>query len=83
MDNTRSEKMLLFEERQQKRCCINPPLLNIPLDHIILDELYLLIRITDVLLHNGFDEVIKWDIEEAHKKKVSKPAHTESNPGNK
>ena len=55
-------------------CCINPPLLNIPLDHIILDELHLLLRITDVLTRNVLDEVIEWDDEEAHKKKVSKPA---------
>ena len=55
-------------------CCINPPLLNIPLDHIILDELYLLLRITDVLTCNVLDEVIEWDDEEAHRKKVSKPA---------
>ena len=55
-------------------CCINPHLLNILLDHIILDELHLLLRITDVLTHNVLDEVIEWDDEEAHKKKVSKPA---------
>ena len=30
-------------------CCIHEPLLNIELDHIILDELHLLLRITDGL----------------------------------
>ena len=30
----------------------NPPLLNIELDHVLLDELHLLLRITDVLLRN-------------------------------
>lgn len=55
-------------------CCINPPLLNIPLDHIILDELHLLFRVTDVLTRNVLDEMIEWDDEETHKKKVSKPS---------
>lgn len=55
-------------------CCINPPLLDIPLDHIILDELHLLLRITDVLTPNVLDEVIEWGDEEAQRKKVSKPA---------
>ena len=53
--------------------CINPPLLNIPLDHIILDELHLLLRVTDVLTRNLLDEMIEWDVEEAHKNKVSNP----------
>lgn len=63
-----------------KRCChlkrgncINPPLLNIPLDHIILDELHLLLRVTDVLTRNLLDEMIEWDDEEAHKNKVFNP----------
>ena len=55
-------------------CCVNPPLLNIPLDHIILDELHLLLRVTDVLTRNVLDEMIEWDDEESHKKKVAKPA---------
>ena len=29
-----------------------PPLVNIPLDHIVLDELHLLVRIMDVLIRN-------------------------------
>ena len=53
--------------------CFNPPLLNIPLDHIILDELHLLLRVTDVLTRNLLDEMIEWDVEEAHKNKVSNP----------
>ena len=32
--------------------CMLPPLVNIPLDHIVLDELHLLLRITDVLIRN-------------------------------
>ena len=33
-------------------CCIHEPLPNIELDHVILDELHLLLRITDRLLDN-------------------------------
>lgn len=42
-------------------CCINQPLLNIPLHHIVLDELHLLLRITDVLLANLIEDAMEWD----------------------
>ena len=32
--------------------CVLPPLVNIPLDHIVLDELHLLLHIMDVLIRN-------------------------------
>ena len=38
-------------------CCINPPLLNIPLE----DELHLLLSFTDVFTRNVLDEMIEWD----------------------
>lgn len=55
-------------------CSVHPPLLDIPLDHIILDELHLLLRVTDVLTRNIIDEMIEWDDEDAHKNKVYNPA---------
>ena len=45
-------------------CCSKYPLLNIELDHIIVDELHLLLRITDVLTTNLIDEVLTWDQED-------------------
>ena len=39
----------------------NPPLLNIELDHVLLDELHLLLRITDVLLRNIIMMMVKFD----------------------
>ena len=39
----------------------NPPLLNIELDHVLLDELHLLLRITDVLLCNIIMMMVKFD----------------------
>ena len=32
--------------------CIHPPLLNIELDHVVVDELHLMLRVGDVLLRN-------------------------------
>ena len=32
-----------------KFCCIHPPLFDIDLDHVVLDELHLMIRITNRL----------------------------------
>jgi len=32
--------------------CIHPPLLNIELDNIVVDELHLMLRVGDVLLRN-------------------------------
>ena len=39
----------------------NPPLLNIALDHVLLDELHLLLHITDVLLRNIIMMMVKFD----------------------
>lgn len=39
-------------EKEQKKGQCNPPLLHIPLSNVILDELHLMLRITDVLTRN-------------------------------
>ena len=38
-----------------------PPLINIDLDHVVPDELHLLLRITDRLLQNVIDEILERD----------------------
>ena len=48
---------------------------NIELDHIIVDELHLLLRITDVLTANLITEVIEWDIEANLDNKQNKDTH--------
>jgi len=48
--------------------CIHEPLLNIPLTNVILDELHLLLRITDKLLQNVIDEVLERDAVEDFQK---------------
>jgi hypothetical protein len=50
-------------------CCINPPLLDIELDHIIPDELHLLLRIMDVLIKNLIMDVVGWDEKDNWKKR--------------
>ena len=40
---------------------MHQPLLHIPLDHIILDDLHLMLRITDILIGNLVDDVMQWD----------------------
>ncbi len=43
---------------------VDPPLLNIPLDHVILDELHLLLRVVDVLLRNVIYMAMRLDREQ-------------------
>ena len=51
------ESMQELSSKSYKACsrhlgCVLPPLINIPLDHIVLDELHLLLRIMDILIRN-------------------------------
>ena len=41
--------------------CVNLPLLNIELDHVIPDELHLMLRITDVLIEAAINTVLAYD----------------------
>jgi hypothetical protein len=54
-------KLAKQSKAKQNYCCINPPLLNIELDHVVLDELHLLLRIMDVLLNNLVKDALSWD----------------------
>ena len=42
----------------------------IDLDHVILDELHLLLRVTDVLTNSLLEDVLEWDKREETKKKT-------------
>ena len=59
----------LAKKSKDDYCREHEPLLNIELDHVILDELYLLLRIVDVLLGNLLKEVREWDKKEELNKK--------------
>ncbi|XP_068757380.1 uncharacterized protein [Montipora capricornis] len=54
-------------------CCVESPLLNVPLDHIILDELHLLLRFTDVLLSNLLEDAMELDDKDDYTKKRGEP----------
>lgn len=65
---------------KQQYCCKNMPLLDVPLDHIVLDELHLLLRITDTLLSNIIEDAIELDDKDDYfkKKGESKGVHLAS-----
>ena len=50
--HTLKEMNELAGKKTKNFCCVNTPLINIELDHVILDELHLLLRIMDVLIKN-------------------------------
>ena len=54
-------------------CCVQEPLLNIDLDHVIVDELHLLLRVMDVMLNNIITEVTDWDKIEDFEKSSKEP----------
>lgn len=46
---------------KEKYCCEHKPLISIEMDHVILDELHLLLRILDVLIENLIRDALQWD----------------------
>ena len=55
---TNQEMKLFCSKSKSNFGCIHPPLLKIELSHVVIDELYLLMRICDVLLRNLIEESI-------------------------
>lgn len=53
--------------------CEWEPLLNIDLDHVVLDELHLLLRIMDVLIRDLILDAQEWDRREDRTKKRGEP----------
>ena len=70
---TLEEIIKLAGLKKDNYCCVNDPLLSIDLDHIILDELHLLLRVTDVLINNLIDDFLEMDKKEDLSKKKSDP----------
>lgn len=60
------------EKKSGNYCCVNPPLLNIELDHIIPDELHLLLRI----IGNLVADAVEWDRSDNWNKKKSERKNT-------
>ena len=51
--------------RGENYCCVHQPLVMLPLDHIILDELHLMLRISDILIGNIIEDAMQWDEKDA------------------
>ena len=57
--------------------CIHPPLFDISLDHIVIDELHLWLRITDRLIKNLVLRMAQLDHKERTHHSVKQPGHME------
>lgn len=55
------QEMYYLPRSQSWYSCVRKPLFNIALDHVILDELHLMLRVTDRLLGNLIKEVMERD----------------------
>ena len=53
-------KEFASKSKGENYCCVHDPLLNIPLDHIMLDELHLLLRISDILIDNIVPRLVSY-----------------------
>ena len=54
-------KRLLHSQWKKDPGCREQPLFTIPIDHVIVDELHLLLRITDRLEAGLIYQVLDWD----------------------
>ena len=61
LKRTLHEMMKMAGKGKNNYCCVNQPLIEIHLDHIIVDELHLLLRVVDVLIDNLIKDVLEWD----------------------
>ena len=54
-------KRMLHENWKRDPGCKEQPLFTIPIDHVVVDELHLLLRITDRLEAGLIYQVLDWD----------------------
>lgn len=71
LKRTLQELISLAGKKKDNYCSENAPLLFIDLDHVILDELHLMLRVTDVLINNLLEDVLEWDKKDDLGKKKS------------
>ena len=67
---------LAKKKGEKNYCCEHTPLVTIELDHVILDELHLLLRILDVLIENLIRDALEWDQKENKRKKKGQQKNT-------
>ena len=51
----------MSKKSRENYCCDKQPILNISLDHIVIDELHLMLRITDISIGNLVQECLDWN----------------------
>ena len=54
----------MCQKKTDNYCCFSEPLLDISLDHVVIDELHLMLRVTDVMVENLIIEMLDWDKED-------------------
>lgn len=54
-------KRVLNENGQNQPGCRHKPLFKMPIDHCVLDELHLMLRVTDRLEHGLIYDAVDWD----------------------
>lgn len=64
LKRTLEELKQLAGKKTKNYNCINPPLLHIDLDHVVMDELHLLLRVMDILIKNLIMDAVEWDQKE-------------------
>ena len=65
MKKTIDEMVKLCTKKVSNYGSVHPPLLNVDLDHIVVDELHLMMRIVDVLLRNLIENAVNLDQKES------------------
>lgn len=70
---TLKEMKELVKEGKVNFCCVEEPLLNIELNHVIVDELHLLLRVMDVMLENIITDANVWYKADDFEKASSQP----------
>ncbi|PFX12813.1 hypothetical protein AWC38_SpisGene23165 [Stylophora pistillata] len=80
MARTQKEICEMSKKSKDNYCCDKQPLLNIPLYHIVVDELHLMLRVTDILIENLVHECLNWDKDDDldHKKGTATGLHLKS-----
>ncbi|KAK3735181.1 hypothetical protein QZH41_000466 [Actinostola sp. cb2023] len=63
--NSPEMKRVLNNNWTKEKGCKGKPLFNIPVDHVVCDELHMLLRITDRLENGIILEAINWDQQDA------------------
>ena len=78
------QKLPILSHSEDNSCCDKKPLLNIELNHVVVDELHLMLRITGILTENIITECLNWDQDNDFNKKRRVPTSSleEINPSN-